>query len=202
LKLGAGPEVRVPAALQAAVHGDWDQASQLFQKALASDPLDGNLLTLLAWAVDLRSGRYTQAESAARRVLEINPKYGSAYWFLGLSLLFQNRNEEALAAFKQERPEDGQFEGSALAYHAMGKRAESDAALKQAIERNADSWASAIARVYAFRGEKDRAMQWLERAYAAKDEDLYLIKYDPLLRNLEGEARYRAFLGKMNLPET
>jgi TolB-like protein len=32
-------------------------------------------------------------------------------------------------------------------------------------------------------------------------EDLYLIKGDPLLKNLEGDARYKAFLRKMNLPE-
>jgi hypothetical protein len=44
-------------------------------------------------------------------------------------------------------------------------------------------------------------MEWLERAYSAKDEDLYLIKGDPLTRNLERDPRYKAFLRKMNLPE-
>ena len=56
-----------------------------------------------------------------------------------------------------------------------------------------------IARVCAFRGERDHALEWLERAYVARDEDLYLIKDDPLLKNLEGDPRYHAFLKKMNL---
>jgi hypothetical protein len=83
----------------------------------------------------------------------------------------------------------------------MGKKAESAAALKRSIEHNAAEWPSAIARVYAFRGESDQAMQWLERAYSVKDEDLYFIRGDPLLKNLEGDPRYKAFLRKLNLPE-
>jgi serine/threonine-protein kinase len=55
--------------------------------------------------------------------------------------------------------------------------------------------------VYAFRGEKDRAFEWLDRAFDLRDEDLYVIKGDPLLKNLEGDPRYKAFLRKMNLPE-
>jgi serine/threonine-protein kinase len=55
--------------------------------------------------------------------------------------------------------------------------------------------------VYAFRGEKERAFEWLERAYEARDEDLFFIKGDPLLKNLEGDPRFKAFLRKMNLPE-
>jgi tetratricopeptide (TPR) repeat protein len=49
-----------------------------------------------------------------------------------------------------------------------------------------------------------RALQiiaWLERAYARKDEDLYIIKGDPLYRNVVRDPRYTAFLRKMKLPE-
>jgi hypothetical protein len=65
----------------------------------------------------------------------------------------------------------------------------------------AADWPSGIARVYAFRGEKDRALEWLDRAYEARDADLYNIVGDPLLKNLEGDPRYKAFLRKMNLSE-
>jgi hypothetical protein len=58
-----------------------------------------------------------------------------------------------------------------------------------------------IAETYAFRGQKDQAFSWLARAYAQKDIFLWTIKGDPLLKNLEGDPRYRAFLHKMNLPE-
>jgi hypothetical protein len=83
----------------------------------------------------------------------------------------------------------------------VGHKAESDAQLAEAIRHNGASWPSEVARVYAFRGEKDHAFEWLGRAYEARDEDLFVVKVDPLLRNLEADPRYMAFLKKMNLPE-
>jgi hypothetical protein len=55
-------------------------------------------------------------------------------------------------------------------------------------------------RVYAFRGEADRAFEWLERAYAQRDGGFTQMKGDPLLKNLERDPRYAAFLKKMRLP--
>jgi adenylate cyclase len=54
--------------------------------------------------------------------------------------------------------------------------------------------------VLAFRGEADEAFRWIDRAYGQRDAGLYLIKIDPLLRKIEADPRYKAFLRKMNLP--
>ena len=199
--LGNRVEAIQAAARLAAVRGEWDRSTELFQNGLAADPLNANLHLLFAWGVGLRSGRFAEAGSLMRQALEISPKIGSGRWFLGLSLLFENRLNDALTVMQQETLDDGQLEGTAIVSYAMGRKAESDAALKRAIEHNAEEWPSAIARVYAFRGERDDAMKWFERAYAVKDEDLYLIRGDPLTKKLEGDPRYQAFLRKMNLPE-
>ncbi len=58
-----------------------------------------------------------------------------------------------------------------------------------------------IADVFAFRGEADKAFQWIDRAYRQRDDGLYLIKVDPLLKNIEADLRYKTFLRKMTLPE-
>ena len=57
-----------------------------------------------------------------------------------------------------------------------------------------------IAEVYAFRGESDKAFEWLERAYAQGDGGLSQMKGNPLLKSLERDLRYAAFLKKMRLP--
>jgi hypothetical protein len=57
-----------------------------------------------------------------------------------------------------------------------------------------------IAEVYAYRGEVDRAFEWLERAYAQRDSGLSQIKRQPHLKRLERDPRYAAFLAKMRLP--
>jgi hypothetical protein len=73
--------------------------------------------------------------------------------------------------------------------------------LAAGIRHDGTSWPSQIPRVYSFRGEKDRAFEWLDRAYQLRDEDLYLIKDDPLFKNLDGDPRYNVSLRKMNSPE-
>ena len=45
---------------------------------------------------------------------------------------------------------------------------------------------------------------WISRPSATQTAEaagLYFIKVDPLLKNLEADPRYKAFLRKMNLPE-
>ncbi len=57
-----------------------------------------------------------------------------------------------------------------------------------------------IAEIYAFRGEADPAFEWLELAYTQRDADLVGMKGNPLLKNIEGDPRYRVFMRKMGLP--
>ncbi len=199
-KLGSQVPALEVAAQLAALRNQFEQARQLFQSAMVIDPLNPFLHELRVFTVYLRAGQYTEAESAMRRVLSISPQYGNARYFLGESLLLEGRLGDALATFRQESVDDGRYEGSAMAYYAMGRKSDSDAALKAGIAQNGESWPSEEARVYAFRGERDQAMRWLERAYAMRDEDLYVIKSDPLVQNLVGDPRYQAFLSKMNFP--
>jgi hypothetical protein len=75
------------------------------------------------------------------------------------------------------------------------------AALARFENLEANDSAVDIAEIHAYRGEIDQALKWLDRAYEQRDESLAHIKGDPFLRNLEQDARYRAFLRKMKLPE-
>jgi TolB-like protein len=192
--------IRIASRL-AAAQGHWDEARQLGIEAIALDPLDPEAQGALGWAVYARYGHLAEAEQSLRRSLQIAPQWGSGRYFLGEVLMLQGHLDAALTVFRQETLDDGQLEGSAMVHFAAGRKADSDARLADAIRRNGSSWPSEIARVYAFRGEKDHAIDWLERAYAARDEDLYFIKGDPLFKNLESDTRYKAFLRKMNLPE-
>ena len=79
-----------------------------------------------------------------------------------------------------------------MVYHFLGRKAESDGALAEFIEKYQSGGAYNIAQVYAFRGEADPAFHWLERAYAQHDGGMFLLKVDPLLRNLRTDPRYKA----------
>ena len=85
-----------------------------------------------------------------------------------------------------------------MVYHALQRTQDADAALTRA--EAVDSMTN-VAEVYAFRGQKAEAFKWLDKAYAQRDGGLYRLKSRPLLKNLEGDPRYKALLRKMNLPE-
>ena len=73
---------------------------------------------------------------------------------------------------QQETEEIWRLSGLPLAFHALGRRSESDAALAALKGKYAGEAAYQIAEVHAFRGEADLAFEWLERAYDQRDGGL------------------------------
>src|SRR2546428_269161 len=80
-----------------------------------------------------------------------------------------------------------------MAYHALGRKKESDAALKELVAKYHEGGAYQIAQVYAFRNQSDEAFDWLDRAYAQRDSGLVGTKVDPFLNSLHNDPRYAAF---------
>lgn len=54
---------------------------------------------------------------------------------------------------------------------------------------------------YAYRGDHDLALQWLERASEQKNYFFLGIVGEPLFANLVNDPRYKTILRKMNMPE-
>jgi TolB-like protein/Flp pilus assembly protein TadD len=188
------------AARLSMVIGHLDDALTQMNAGVARNPVNPFLYQLLDF-IQARRGHLREAEAAARRALEIDPTYVSAHYYLGIVLLAQGQGKAGLTEIQKEAPEGGQLAGLAMAYHALGRKPESDAALARIVREQADLLAFEIAEAYAFRGDVDSAFHWLERAYAQKDSGLIYIKGDLPLRKLEGDPRYKVFLEKMNLPE-
>jgi adenylate cyclase len=179
--------------------GRWDEAVKQVNAALAKDPLNQPSYLNLSLAQS-RRGRLEEAEAAARRALEISPSGTFGHYLLGNMLLDRSQLDAAFTEFSKETVAAARLGGSAMAYFAMGRNADSNVALAQMIKGQANR-PFFIARVYGFRGEPEEALKWLERAYGQKDSVLSIIKGDPAFKKIEGDPRYKAFLKKMNLPE-
>jgi tetratricopeptide (TPR) repeat protein len=180
--------------------GRLDDATSRMNVALRLDPLNPNILFIRGWAL-FWSGHLPEAEASLRKSIQISQTYESAHFYLGHVLFARGELVEALSEMDRELDSESRLAGIASVQFAMGHKRESDAALAQLIRLSSDDWASGIASVHAFRNEPDAAFEWLDRAYAQKDEDLYLIKGNPLFRNVARDPRYAAFLRKMKLPE-
>ena len=89
----------------------------------------------------------------------------------------------------------------AMAEYSLGRVKESQQALDEQIAKYAQGSAYQVGEIYAWRGEKDKAFEWLDRAYAQHDGGITFIKNDPLLAKLRDDPRYAAMLKKLGLPE-
>jgi TolB-like protein/Tfp pilus assembly protein PilF len=195
------PWTHVSAARLYAALGRWEEAVDLLTSALARDPLYPDAINDLS-EVYARAGRIADAEVAERRVLEISPTHVSAPRNLAGILLSLGRGEEALKIITSTQPDPiDRAQALALIYHDVGRKAESDEQLAALVHQYADDDAFEIAEAYAYRGQRDEAFHWLERAKRQRDSALYLIKLSLLLNRLAPDPRFAAFLGKMNLPE-
>jgi hypothetical protein len=112
----------------------------------------------------------------------------------------QGRPQDALSEIELVRSDPMRAFLYPIAYHVLGRKKESDAALSELVTKYHASGAYQIAMVYAFRNQSDEAFEWLDRAYAQRDSGLSGTKVEPLLKNLHGDPRYAAFLKKLNLP--
>ena len=71
--------------------------------------------------------------------------------------------------------------------------------MQELTEKLGEDAAWELAEIHAFRGEKDPAFEWLNKAYELQDTGLRGVKVDPLLRDLHGDPRWPSFLEKMGL---
>jgi len=187
------------AAFTAAMLGRFDQALKLAHRAVDLDPLNAesweNLGETRFWA-----GQVEESVADFEKALALSPDVWLGWNKLAQIHLMQGRPQDALREVDRAQWAALRIRMHAMAYHALGREKESDAALRELIEKLHSSAAFSIATVYAFRNQRNEAFQWLDRAYAQHDTGLITTKVEPLLSNLHGDPRYAAFLKKLNLP--
>jgi len=180
----------------------WHHAFQT-RRAVELDPLNAE-----SWEfrgeTEFSMGRLDEAAADSKKALELNRDVWPGPIQLSQIYVVQGHPQNALAEIELVRYDPARAFLYAVAYYALGRQKEADAALSELIARYhaRSAWYSAyaIALVYAFRKQSDEAFQWLGRAYAAHDDGLIETKVNPLLKNFRNDPRYTALLKKLNLP--
>ena len=144
------------------------------------------------------------ANAAFQRVLEIDPDSARPTAQLAIVDMLAGHPEQGMTRLAMPLPNDGgdwRNIATSLLQHSLGHDQESRQALELVIKSSARFAAFQIAEMYAWRGEKDQAFAWFDRAYAQRDGGLTRLKTDPLLDSLRSDPRYAALLHKMKLWE-
>jgi serine/threonine-protein kinase len=194
------PEILLEFATLLAALGKLPEAIAAAKEAAALDPLAADIPSMLS-SFYLGARQLGLAEAAAAQALEVSPEHGRAARNLGFALLLQGRLPEARAAFHGSSPELYVRMGDVMVDHALGLAAESQRALDGILALPYIRLGSyQVAQIFAWRGEAERAFEWLGYAVEQHDAGLIYLKYDPLLAGLRDDPRYAGMLRKLKLP--
>ena len=192
-----------PDAIDAAAYvarrlGRHDPAIALFQYLVARDPLNYLHHSNLAYAY-WYAGRIDDALNEHRLILALNPDLPGTHAPIAEALLLNGDATAALTEVEQETDEQMRLPVLAMTYHSLGRTADSDAALAELVRKYEGTSAFSIAVVLAYRGEADRAFEWLDKAVQYHDTNVGTLAVYPSLASLHSDPRWLPFLRKLGM---
>jgi len=194
------PALLMEAGNLAQARGETTQALEFFRRAVASDPVNAQPRVFLATGLSA-AGRQEEARTEYVRVIELNPSAPNSHAGVGLTYLLEGKFEEAGVAARKDAADWARLLVVNCARWSQKRVPESDAALEELIAKVSETGAYQIAESYAYRNDKDRAFEWLERARRQHDAGLPGLRTDTLLPNLHSDPRWDAFLRTMGLAD-
>jgi adenylate cyclase len=176
--------------------GRFDEAIAKDRKAVELDPLNPffqmSLSFFLYWA-----GQYHDAIAQARKTLEMDPNSAIAHVLLGLSFLKKGDAAGAIAELQKAKvPNAGAWYQGYLgyAYAISGDRAKAEQALREleGLAKRQYVSPTALATIYLGLGNKEKCLDWLEKAYEEQDSACWYLKIDQVYDSVRNEPRFQA----------
>jgi len=152
--------------------------------------------------------RYDEAIEQSRKTLELDPNYVNAHRTLAMTYLQKSMYKEATAEFEKALviSPGNPYVLSELGYGfaLSGKRMEAQKMLDRLNDLAKQKYVPSSYRVmiYAGLGEKDKALEWLEKSYEERHivgDGTGDIKVDPVFDPLRSDPRFQDILRRMNL---
>lgn len=184
-----------------AMHGLTDRSLAELQRAQQLEPLwmapraaTGNTLVY--------ARRYDDAIAYLNKALELDDRADNARTFLGRAYLHSGRYDQALQEFSKRRAlAPGSYGDVAQTLALSGRRQEALAELERVRELAATRHVQALdfATVYASLGEKEKAFEWLTRAYEDRSTNLGFLAQDPTFDALHDDPRFNALVERIGV---
>ncbi len=178
--------------------GNLDDALEIQRRLVVLNPLASKtwdwLGLILMDSRDLAGAREAFARSA-----ELSPYSDYRYLLNTLVELHAGNDAEALRLARANPIPDFRDYAVALAAFSAGQAAESEAALQRLTARSADRAAAQIAIIHAWKGNREKAFEWLEKAVALRDPGLFGMQYRPEFDEMRDDPRFERVLRMMNV---
>jgi tetratricopeptide (TPR) repeat protein len=185
--------------------GDIDLALAEISRAQKLDPVSLNVKTDIAWIL-LCARRTDEAIAQLRQVREMDPGFPLAHFYFANAYmqkaLFEQAIAEADSAVKLFQADARPRGLLGHAYAVAGRKIEAEQVLAELQKMGRRDYVSPynIALIYAALGDKDRAFEWLEKAYSDRFWMMSFLKVDPRWDRLRSDARFQDLLRRMAFP--
>lgn len=186
--------------------GRFDEARTFGARGLELDPLSVSTHFFLGWSA-LFAGRNDEAIAKLSKAVELDPSNGWVRMFLGRAYLFKGMPDRAIEVMEtgvRLSPDDSYALGYlGYTYAATGRRADALKILQRIDEMEKHRYVSRFAHVYIYTGlgDKDKAFEWLEKAYQERSDSLAWFRFDPESKSLQSDPRFAALMRKIGFTE-
>lgn len=188
--------------LNLAATGRLTEAMDLVQRTKEIDPLSPEVNVVLGHLF-YSSRQYEKAINTYRQVIEWNPNFVRAHVRLGMVYMVQHAFGDSIHEFEEARrlsAHDPYVDGLlGCAEGLSGNTLMAHKLLEGLMLRSHDQYVPAfsIALLHIGLGDRDRALEWLEKAYQDRSAYLVYAKTDPLLDPLRSDPRFISLLHRM-----
>lgn len=174
--------------------------------ALALNPNSARILNEMAWGFYL-AHRFDEAVSYAENARKIDNTSAAALY--NASEIYENKGDyekafefwhEAMTIEEANRKWIANLEDSFKKDASRGFIKAKIEWLENLTEKDY-IYPTDLAKGYAALGEKDEAIEWLEKGVEARVPDILSIKYAPAFDNLRDDAHFQKIIEKMNFPK-
>ena len=169
-----------------------EEALQQFRLALALDPLAGIVKTNYALSL-MDAHKYPEAREQFDQIFQRDPGFGPGLFYLSQMEATQGQFAEAVSTLRKAGPP-----GDALSSRSWTPDAKGFAEFMDAVGNG--SLPANVAVAYALAGNRDKAFEYLEKAFADRDDELTAVIRFPAFDQLKSDPRWSALLHKLNLP--
>ena len=178
--------------------GRLDEAIAKDKKAIELDPLNSFFQAALAYFL-YHARRYDDAIVQIRRTLELDPASTLAHHLLGCCLLWKGDTAGAIAEFQRSKimVTGAWYQGLlGYAYAISGNRPKAEQILRELEEMAKRQYvnSTAFADIHLGLGEKEKALDWLEKSYQDQESACWYLTVDPIYDSVRSEPRFQALV--------
>jgi eukaryotic-like serine/threonine-protein kinase len=187
--------------------GRLGDARNALEHARELDPLSPAILTSLG-AVSLFERQWDRAVRELLDVIDLEPSFAAAHYFLGQAQLWRGEGAEAEGELARAASLAGRsvetLAGLAYAQGVSSHRAEATAVLNELTRRAGQSYVSPvrIAQIHLGLGDRDQALAWLGRAVEQYATEVAWFGVHPMFDELRSEPAFVALLERTGLAQS